>query len=233
MPSIDPWIVVHEIKTYVGAKPVRKKLKFPCLACKEDHFTKDCPHLADIQKYVEQSKNPKPVVLTNPFPAQHQQLVAQVPMQQPATQSAIALLGAGSSLVHIMMVDSVDLAMWANNYDKQPEGEPAAHADPPSLPQSNGPLTFEKTTFEAPSHHSKGTLRHTHNLNEWAAQHYSIIEDLAQASCAMFTLEVLQSYPSQRKALLQDIGVVDSADAILLSFDPKNSEPHLPHSIML
>ena len=45
----------------------KKKLKFPCLACKEIHFTKDCPHLADIQKFVEQSKNPTLVMLTNPF----------------------------------------------------------------------------------------------------------------------------------------------------------------------
>ena len=66
-------------------KKGKKKLKFPCLACKEDHFTKDCLRLADVQKYVEQSKNPTPVVLTNPFPTQHQQLVAQVPAQQPAT----------------------------------------------------------------------------------------------------------------------------------------------------
>ena len=27
MPDTDPWIVVHEIKTYAGAKPVRKKLR--------------------------------------------------------------------------------------------------------------------------------------------------------------------------------------------------------------
>ena len=26
MPGIDPWIVVHEIKTYAGSKPVRQKL---------------------------------------------------------------------------------------------------------------------------------------------------------------------------------------------------------------
>ena len=45
-------------------KKGKKKLKFPCLACKEDHFTKDCP---------------TPVVPTNPFPAQHEQMVAQVP----------------------------------------------------------------------------------------------------------------------------------------------------------
>ena len=31
----------------------KKKLKFPFLACKEDHFTKDCPRLVDVQKFVE------------------------------------------------------------------------------------------------------------------------------------------------------------------------------------
>ena len=182
---------------------------------------------------MEQSKNPTPVVLTNPFPTHHQQMVAQVPAQQPATQSTTAPSGARSSSVHIMMADAVDLATRTKKYEKQPEGEPSTHADSPSLPQSNGPLTFEKTTFEAPSRPSKGTLRCTHNLSAWVAQHYSIVEDLAQAPCAMSSLEVLQSCPSQRKALLQAIGVVDSANASLLSFDPENSEPCLPHSITL
>ena len=131
------------------------------------------------------------------------------------------------------MADTIDLATQAKSYDKQPEGEQSAHADSPSQPQSNGPLTFEKPPFEAPSRPSKGTLRCTHNLNARAAQHYSIIEDLAQAPCAMSTLEVLQSCPSQRKALLQAIGAVNSADASLLSFDPDHSEPCLPHSITL
>ena len=131
------------------------------------------------------------------------------------------------------MVDAVDLATRAKNYNKQPEGEPSSQADSPSMPQSNGPLAFEKPTFEAPSCPSKGTLRHTHNLNARASQHYSIVEGLAQAQCAMSTLEVLQSCPSQRKALLQAIGAVDSTDASLLSFDPENSELCLPHSITL
>ena len=78
-----------------------------------------------------------------------------------------------------MMADVVDLGTRAKNYDKQPEGEPSAHMDPPSLPQSNGPLTFEKPTFEAPSRPSKGTLHRTHNLNARVAQHYSVVEDLA------------------------------------------------------
>ena len=92
---------------------------------------------------MEQSKNPTPTVLTNPFPAQHQQLVAQVPMQQLATQSVAAPSKAGSSFVHIMMADVVDHATRAKNYEKQPEGEASTHSDSPSLPQSNGPLTFE------------------------------------------------------------------------------------------
>ena len=29
----------------------KKKVKFPCLAGKEDHFTRDCHHLEDIHKY--------------------------------------------------------------------------------------------------------------------------------------------------------------------------------------
>ena len=77
-----------------------------------------------------------------------------------------------------MMADVVDLATRAKNYEKQPEGELSAHVDPPSLPQSNDLLTFEKTTFEAPSCPSKGTLRGTHNLNAQAAQHYNIVEEL-------------------------------------------------------
>ena len=101
------------------------------------------------------------------------------------------------------------------------------------MPQSNGPLTSEKPTFEDTSCPSKGTLQRTHNLNVQVAQHYNIVEDLAQAPCAMSSLEVLQSFPAQRKSLLQAIGVIVSADASLLYFNPENSEPHLPHTIAL
>ena len=160
-------------------------------------------------------------------------MVSQVPAQQPVNQCAVAPSRASSSSVNMLMADSVDLTTRAKNYDKQPEGKPSFHADSPSMPQSNGPLTFEKPTFEAPSCPSKGTLRRKQNLNAWAAQHYNIVEDLAQAQCAMLALEVLQSCPTQRKSLLNAIGTVKSADASLLCFDPENSEPRLPHTIAL
>ena len=80
----------------------------------------------------------------------------------------------------------------------------------------------------------KGVLRRSsYNPNARAAQHYSIVEDLAQAPCAMSALEVLQSFPSQRKALLSAIGGIDPADSSLLTFDLENFTPRLPHQIAL
>ena len=56
---------------------------------------------------------------------------------------------------------------------------------------------------------------------------------MAQAPCAMSALEVLQSCPSQRKALLSAIGGTDPADSSLLTFDLENFTPWLPHQIAL
>jgi len=47
----------------------------------------------------------------------------------------------------------------------------------------------------------------------------------------MSTLEVLQSYPSQRKSLLSAIGGIDSADSDLITFDLGSHTPRLPHQI--
>ena len=53
----------------------------------------------------------------------------------------------------------------------------------------------------------KGVFKKTlHNPNAGAAANYSIVEDLAQTPCAMSALEVLQSCPTQRDALLADLG---------------------------
>ena len=49
----------------------------------------------------------------------------------------------------------------------------------------------------------------------------------------MSTLEVLQSFPSQRKALLSTIGGIDPTDSNLLTFDLENFTPQLPHQIAL
>jgi hypothetical protein len=61
-----------------------------------------------------------------------------------------------------------------------------------------------------------------------AAQNYSIVEDLAQAPSAMSALEVLQSCPTQWKALLKAIGGIDPIDTNLIIFDLEDHIPRLP-----
>jgi hypothetical protein len=173
----------------VGGNKGRCKFKYPCMVCQEDHKTQDCPCLPDIQNYVKQEQpSSQPTVLTNPFPAL-QQMVAQVPT--PASSDA------SSSFATILMIDVViSLSMRAKNYDPS-EGHSTPN-DIPSTSQPNRPLTIEKPSFELPSRPSKATVRQTtHNFNARVAQHYSIVEDLAQAPCAMSTFEVLQSCPMQ------------------------------------
>lgn len=71
----------------------------------------------------------------------------------------------------------------------------------------------------------------THNPNARAAQNYSVVEDLAQAPCAMFILEVLQICPVQRSTLLSALVIQDpgSSDAISFSTQGKPQlPPHVP-----
>jgi len=52
------------------------KPKYPCLISEEDHYTKDCPHRADINRFLK-GTSIAPAVLTNPFPSQKTQMVTQ------------------------------------------------------------------------------------------------------------------------------------------------------------
>lgn len=78
----------------------------------------------------------------------------------------------------------------------------------------------------------KATLRKaTQHPNARAAQHYSIVKDLAQAPCAMLALEVLQSCPARRKALLSAIDGLDPTESSLITFDTEHSTPRLSHQL--
>ena len=45
----------------------------------------------------------------------------------------------------------------------------------------------------------------------------------------MSSLEVLQSCPNQRSALLTAIGVVDPKNSLMITFDMSNFKKRLPH----
>ena len=103
-----------------------------------------------------------------------------------------------------MMEADVSIQTRAKNYEafgNEPKGkEPLA--------TSTNPLQIERPTSYLVLHPPKDSIKHaTHNPNAKAAQNYSIIEDLAQAPCAMSALEVLQSFPMQWNTLLSVLGV--------------------------
>ena len=71
----------------------------------------------------------------------------------------------------------------------------------------------------------------TFNPSVQAAQNYNIIEYLAQAPCAMSTLEVLQQCLSQRKTLLSALGVVDPANSNCIMFNLDYFKMRLSHNL--
>jgi hypothetical protein len=89
-------------------------------------------------------------------------------------------------------------------------------------------LQIEK--LEPPPRIPKGVLKcSTHNPNARATQNYSIVEDLGQTPCAMSALEVLQTCPSQRNALLSALGSLEPSGSKVIKFDVTDVKPRLPY----
>jgi hypothetical protein len=85
-------------------------------------------------------------------------------------------------------------------------------------PPTNGPLHLERPSLDTVLHPpTKGVVqKSTFNPHARATQNYSIVEDLAQAPSAMSALEVLHTFPIQRKTLLKSIGGIDPTDTNLI-----------------
>jgi hypothetical protein len=80
--------------------------------------------------------------------------------------------------------------------------------------------------------HSQRRIQKTsHNPNARATHNYSVVEYLSQTPCVMSALEVLQSFPSQRKALLTSLGSNETCNLGTIMLDTTNLKPHLPYHI--
>jgi hypothetical protein len=130
--------------------------------------------------------------------------------------------------------NEVAVATRAKDYspskEKVDDIPPSLVQPPPPTSPPNGPLHLERPGLDTVLHPPpKGIVRKSSfNPHARAAQNYSIVEDLAQAPSAMSALEVLQSCPTQRKALLKAIGGIDPTDTNLIIFDLEDHIPRLP-----
>ena len=82
------------------------------------------------------------------------------------------------------------------------------------------------------THIPKGAFnKYSHNPNARVAQNYSVVEDLSQTPCAMSTLEVLESRPSQRKSLLVALGYAETCNLGTIILDTTDLKPCLPYHV--
>jgi hypothetical protein len=115
----------------------------------------------------------------------------------------------------------------AHDYSKPSTFEKGKEDEIPSLP-----LQIEKILGETMTCIPKGAFKKaSHNPNARATQNYSVVEFLSQTPCAMSTLEVLQSFPAQRKALLTTLGSTETCNLGTIMLDTTNLKPHLPYHV--
>jgi hypothetical protein len=116
-----------------------------------------------------------------------------------------------STSAHIYMFNGINLTTRSKTYDTPgnldkgkftngtgtlPDPSPSS-ISPPLVNPPFGPLQIEKPMFDSILHPPKRTVhKSTFNPSSCAAQKYNIVEDLAQASCVMSALEVLQHCPN-------------------------------------
>ena len=172
-------------------------------------------------------------MLTNPFPNQGQQLVEHASINSSPSSSgghAPSSQGGSASTTNIFICEhDVSLQTRAQSYEP---ADITQKGKEKNIPETQGPLHIERPVIDLVSCPPKGVMKRTvHNPNPRVAQNYNIVEDLAQAPCAMSTLEVLQSCPPQQKALLDSLGAVDPADTNIIHFELAYSTPRLHHRI--
>jgi hypothetical protein len=119
------------------------------------------------------------------------------------------------------------LSTRAHAYSQPSTSEKGKEVELPSLP-----LQIEKTLGETMTCIPKGAFKKSsHKPNARAAQNYSVVEDLSQTPCVMSALEVLQSYPAQRKALLTALGSMEICNLGTIMLDTTDLKPCLPYHI--
>jgi hypothetical protein len=201
----------------------KRKARYSCNLCAEDHPTHLCPRLPEAQTFVTQQQQ---VVLTNPF--QHGKNLTQASTSAKGGSQETCPPPNNSSAMNVYMVRGDALIMTrAHDYSKPSASEKGKEAEIPYLP-----LQIEKTLGETMTHIPKGAFKKaSHNPNARATQNYSMVEDLSQTPYAMSALEVLQSCPAQRKALLTALGSTKTCNLGTIMLDTIDLKPHLPYHV--
>ena len=125
----------------------KRKPRYPCLMCNDDHYTKDCPRRSEVHKFLQSTSKPStPAVLSQPFPSQQQ--ASLVIHDQPYTSTQYyVLMCTGDS-----RKDTVTLTTRAKDYtsskEKVGDTPPDLVSTSPPNPPSYGPLHLERPNLD-------------------------------------------------------------------------------------
>ena len=177
-----------------GDNKKTNKVKFPCKLCDESLLTHLCPKINEAKRLLGHPNTAQQtVVLSNHLPYPNQQMVVNAGYQHPPQGGNHSTYTQEASPSHIdptiyMMEADVSIQTWAKKYESfghEPKGK-----EP--MGTSANSLQIDRTVSDSVLRPPKASIKHAmHNPNARATQNYSVVEDLAQAPCAMSVLEVL------------------------------------------
>jgi hypothetical protein len=171
------------LKVNVGeGKKEKRKVKFPCKLCTDDHLTHLCPKLEEAVRLLSLP----PVVLTNPFLHNQHMASSSSNARNAVSGSQNPPTHEGDRLCINMVKSQINVATRSRDYSSSQVVPGLESPPPPEMPlQIENPEPLPRIL--------KGVLKcSTHNPNARASQNYSIVEDLGQTPCAMSALEVLR-----------------------------------------
>jgi hypothetical protein len=128
----------------------RKKARYPCNLCAEDHPTHLCPRLAEAQKFVTQQQQ---AVLTNPFQHGKNLTQASASAEGGSHKNCPPPNNPSSANIYMMKSDAF-IATRAHDYSKPSASEKGKEAELPSLP-----LQIEKMLGETMTSIPKGAFK--------------------------------------------------------------------------
>lgn len=88
-------------KNVEGAKDEKRKAKFPCKLCGDDHLTHQCPKMEETQRLIKLQQQ-HPVVLKNPFPQGQKMQVGSSTFNPQGGTSSAPLSGGSFSFVNML-----------------------------------------------------------------------------------------------------------------------------------
>jgi hypothetical protein len=124
----------------------KRKHRYPCLICGDDHYTKDCPRLAEVTKFLQGTpKPPTPVVLSQPFSSQPQAQLVIHDQPSPSTTSYVLMCTGDSKKNDITLTTRAK--DYSSSKEKVDEIPPSLVQPSPMTPPTNGPLNLERSSL--------------------------------------------------------------------------------------